>query len=471
MIISIAWKNIWRNKFRSFVVLFAIAVGLVAGILSVAIMNGALRDRIKIAIKTEVGSIQLHRADFLNNAEPDKTMDNAGEIIKEIEENQDVIAVSGRLKLEAMINGGHGPRGAMVLGVNPDSEKKVSDLYSYIPDSLGGWFNTDLRNPIIISSRLAEKLKVGLNNKVQLDFVNKQGEAIAAIFRVCGIFKTNNSLYDEMKVFVENSTLQKILGFEENEFHQIVLLTKEDADLDSISTGLKRKYSAFSINSNTLQNLGNLKVDSAVIAYFTENQTESRLSYSFMQELLRESPVELSSQTQKDILRAFESGVSVMTWEDAAPEMALTSYWMDWLLYIFVGIILLALGFGIVNTMLMVVLERVKEFGMLMAIGMNRRRVYMMVVLETVFLSLAGGVTGIAISSILISWLSNSGINLVSLADGFNSMGYSTLIYPYIGFEDYIKIVIMVILTGVVSALYPAWKAIRLNPADAVRSE
>ena len=119
----------------------------------------------------------------------------------------------------------------------------------------------------------------------------------------------------------------------------------------------------------------------------------------------------------------------------------------------------------------MVVLERVKELGMLMAIGMNRRRVYRMVLTETVVLSLVGGVVGILLSSLAIWWMSINGIDLSMMSDGLNAMGYSTKIYPSIGVDSYIKVVLMVVLTGILAALYPAYKAVKLNPAEAVRSE
>ena len=75
---------------------------------------------------------------------------------------------------------------------------------------------------------------------------------------------------------------------------------------------------------------------------------------------------------------------------------------MNYYLFIFLIIILLALGFGIVNTMLMAVLERVKELGMLMAIGMNRKRVFRMIMLETVFLGLTGAMVGTMLCPYLV---------------------------------------------------------------------
>ena len=110
MIFTISWKNIWRNKQRSLVVIFAIAVGLWAGISSVAMMRGTLIQRVDSAISNEVSSLQLHRVEFLDNNETDYTIANADSLMEIIGAYPGVKAVSKRLKTEAMVNSGHGPR-------------------------------------------------------------------------------------------------------------------------------------------------------------------------------------------------------------------------------------------------------------------------------------------------------------------------------------------------------------------------
>ena len=92
---------------------------------------------------------------------------------------------------------------------------------------------------------------------------------------------------------------------------------------------------------------------------------------------------------------------------------------------IFMALILAALAFGIVNTMLMSVLERTRELGMLAAIGMNRRRIFMMIMLESIFLSIVGGFAGMAVSGIVIAITGRTGINLVKYSEGMEAFGYS----------------------------------------------
>ncbi|HSH52462.1 MAG TPA: FtsX-like permease family protein, partial [Bacteroidales bacterium] len=184
--------------------------------------------------------------------------------------------------------------------------------------------------------------------------------------------------------------------------------------------------------------------------------------------LLNENNME---QEIADQLKAALPNLEVMSWLEIMPDMKMMNESMNLMMYIFVVIILLALGFGIVNTMLMVILERIKEIGMLMAVGMNKIRVFTMIVLETVFLSITGGIAGIVLAVILTAITNKTGLNLSLWAEGLNSLGFDAVIYPEIGFEAVIVVTFLVILTGVIAAIYPAGKAIKLKPADALRIE
>jgi len=153
------------------------------------------------------------------------------------------------------------------------------------------------------------------------------------------------------------------------------------------------------------------------------------------------------------------------------PDMQMMNKSMDLSMYIIVGIILAALGFGIVNTMLMVVLERIKEIGMLMAVGMNKLRIFLMIMLETVLLSLTGGVTGIALALLLVKITSNTGINLSFYSQGLEAYGFDSVIFPKIDISIILQITLLVIFVGIIASIYPARKALKLNPAEALRSD
>jgi ABC-type lipoprotein release transport system permease subunit len=157
-------------------------------------------------------------------------------------------------------------------------------------------------------------------------------------------------------------------------------------------------------------------------------------------------------------------------WSEIQPYISFITDYMDIMMGIFMLIILAALGFGIVNTMLMVILERTKELGMLMAIGMTKKRVFAMIMFETIFLALVGAFFGELISMFLIKYFGVAGIDISSLAEGMESIGYSAITYPVLEFFRYFQITVMVIITGICASVYPSIKALKLNPAEALRT-
>ena len=137
----------------------------------------------------------------------------------------------------------------------------------------------------------------------------------------------------------------------------------------------------------------------------------------------------------------------------------------------FILIILLGLCFGIINTMLMAVLERTKEIGMLMAIGMNKRRIFSMIILESVMLTVTGGIFGIGLGALITKFFETTPINLSMFSEGLESYGYAAVVYTSLKPEMLVIISILVVITGLLSAIYPARKALKLNPAEATRTD
>jgi len=158
----------------------------------------------------------------------------------------------------------------------------------------------------------------------------------------------------------------------------------------------------------------------------------------------------------------------VQTWKELSPQIALLTGVMDQMMYIIIGIILLALMFGIINTMLMAVLERQREFGMLMAIGMNKPRVFFMILLESVMLTCAGIPAGILLAIGTVGYLSKHGIDLSSISKALSQFGFSNIIYPDLQHSVFLPIILMTAFTAVLSAIYPAIKALRFKPAEAI---
>ncbi|HLF53077.1 ABC transporter permease [Flavobacterium sp.] len=161
--------------------------------------------------------------------------------------------------------------------------------------------------------------------------------------------------------------------------------------------------------------------------------------------------------------------LEIQNWKEIAPELGYTVSVGDKMMFIFMGIILLALGFGIVNTMMMAVLERTRELGMLMALGMNKFKIFMMIVLETFFLIIAGCPFGILLALITIGITQRTGIDFSQYSDAYSSFGYSSVFYPSLSARQFFIMIILVLITAFVSALFPARRALRLNPAESLK--
>lgn len=406
LIWNIAWKNLWRNKTRSAIVMCAVAIGIFGGAYAGAIMYGIAGQKITTAIENEVSHIQLHNPKFLENREMNYTIPDAEGKAEMIRRIPGVKSVSVRTEINGMVFSPNSSTGVKIIGVDPQNEKQVTKIYERICDSCGNYFEEAKKNPVVISKKMAEKLKVKLNSKIIVRFQAINGEIVESAFKVCGIYRTNNSGFDQFVIFTRQSDLAAILE-QEGIYHEIAVLLDDHAEIKKIREQIKTAF----------------------------------------------------------------PGLSVLTWDELEPDLWILTSTMNKMMYVIVAIILLALAFGIVNTMLMVVFERTRELGMLMAIGMNKAKLFRMILLETILLSLTGGVAGLFFTWILVLITARTGLDFSSVREGFESFGYDSVIYPVVNTGYFLVIIILVVLTGIFSSIYPARKALSLRPADAVRFE
>jgi putative ABC transport system permease protein len=183
--------------------------------------------------------------------------------------------------------------------------------------------------------------------------------------------------------------------------------------------------------------------------------------------LLKSNDDEAMYALQED-LQVHEQN-AVDTWRETEPELALAIESFNLAMTILVLIFFLAVALGIVNTMLMAILERVREIGMLMAIGMNRLKIFMMFMLETLFLSLVGAPLGLLLGYILISVAGHYGVDLSLFGEGLSDLGFSSMVYPELEASKYLLLTAEIFLIALVASIIPARRALKLNPATAVR--
>ncbi len=175
-------------------------------------------------------------------------------------------------------------------------------------------------------------------------------------------------------------------------------------------------------------------------------------------------------ESTQENLRKKYPGLLVQSWKEISPETELMVTSINQYTYIIIIIIMLALAFGIVNTMLMAVLERTREMGMMMALGLNRRKMVALIFSETLFLTVAGAPPGILLAWLGIDYFSREGIDISAFSkEAMSSFGFESVIYPEFPYGNIPVITLIVIITAMLSAVLPAVKALRLVPVEALR--
>jgi putative ABC transport system permease protein len=401
MLLTLAWRNIWRNKKRSLIIISAVAVGLCCGLFASAAMFGMWDSMINTTIDRDIGHFQIHSKSFEDEKLVTDTIPGFENIMSRLKATKYVTGVSSRILIEGMASSATTSNGVRILGINPETEKKVTSIYKHIIK--GNYFGETWKNQIVIGEKLADNLGLREKSKIVLGFQGIDGSIIYGAFRVTGIFRSESSTFDKSNVFVKEDDLLKLINSNKIS-NEIVVRLSSVQQVDSVYIAIKNKY----------------------------------------------------------------SNLSVKYWGEVAPE--LNFYYQSVVLQsnIFVGIILFALLFGITNTMLMSVMERVREFGVLMAVGMKRSRVFFMIIMETISLSFIGGVVGLILALILIEYFGSVGINLSAFTEGLSQWSLGTQLYTSLPFSFYPPLVLMILVTAVISAFYPALKAIKLKPATAI---
>jgi len=402
LIPKIAWRNVWRSKARSFVVIGAVAIGIWALIFMLGFVRGIVYGYIQKAIDQETSHLQMHHPDFLEDREIKFVIPEATGLARHIRETPEVKAVSARILINAMVSTAHGVRGLQITGVDPMAEVVTTTIPTQIVD---GVFFSDGRNEIVLSRTVAEKLNTGLRKKVVVTFQNVDNNITSAAFRVSGIFSSGSKMIDETRAYVRTTDILPLTGLAESSAHEIAILLHQADSTES------------------------LKARIAGLAPNTEVQTYREISPD---------------------LDLFDSQIQIN-------------------MIIMTIIIMLALIFGIVNTMLMAVLERIRELGMLMAIGMTRIRVFLMIVWETVFVAMIGAPIGLILGYITMRLLRDTGIDLSMWSKGLSQFGMSTMVYPSLNFKSYVFIAGAIMVTALIASVYPSLKAIRLRPVEALR--
>lgn len=184
----------------------------------------------------------------------------------------------------------------------------------------------------------------------------------------------------------------------------------------------------------------------------------------------------LHDMTQTDALvpmleEIFGREVKIRSWHQIQPMLSTMIHSMDVMNQVVLIIFVVAMMFGIVNIMLMSVYERVQEFGVLMAIGMQKHKIFMLIVMEALLLGTAGSCIGISLSAVMIYGLGVFGIPLGKMAEGLGAYGIDTILYPSVSYGEYRFILVAVLVASVIAAIYPAQQILKQTAVEAMSNK
>jgi len=401
---QVAWRNIWRNPRRTAVILTAIIIGVWSMVFLGALMQGMLVAMVENGIATLTGDAQIHKQGYRS----DPVVENS------MTEPDEVAAALARLlpadaKWTARIRVGAVANNARhssgLTMVGVDPEREAE--ISFIgPEAIveGRWLDDDDEHGIVVGKSLTDKFETKLGHKLLLMSQDTNKEIASRSFRIVGIFRAEFESTEKQFAFVTRPAAEEMLGL--------------DGAFSEICIRIEDHYAA------------------------------------------------------KDIVDKLKAALpetyEINTWRELSPILDAYLELNNIFVYIWYLVVFIAMGFGIVNTTLMAVFERMREFGLLKALGMKPWWIIREVLLESFFLLLLGIAAGNALG-LLSSWaLSGAGIDLSAMAAGVEFSGMPRIIYPAVQGKDILAANLVVLVLGLLVSLYPASKAARFTPVEAL---
>ena len=402
-VLTLSWRNLWRNRRRTGIMLGAIAVGVWAMIFMTALMRGMVDDMLNQGIRNLPGHVQIQHPEFLDDPNVVNSIDQAsGELLAALERGG-AYAWAYRIRVPAVIASERDSRGVNLVGIEPASEARITGLPAQITD--GRFLESNDDPGLVIGARLAERLETRLGKRVVVMSQDPDNNIAERGFRVVGIYRAEIAAQEEFNVYAARGTLQQLLGIG-GRVSQIVLVDEDYRNVESL---------------------------------------------------------------YRRIAAAAPPGIEVKPWYEIDKYLAVMFNMMDGFVLVWVIIIFLALSFGLVNTLVMAVFERIREIGLIQALGMRPGLIVYQILLESLLLLLLDLAAGNLLALITIRPLED-GLDVSAVAEGMAMMGAGSVIYPSLTLYDVVLANVVVVLLGILTSILPAWRASRLDPVRALNT-
>ena len=407
-LVSLAWRNIRRNKRRTSLTLSAMVVGVLALMLAWSIFDGNGLKMIRDQSGYFTGHLQIHQRGYDRDPSLDLTF-RADEVAAlQLEQIPGVVAAAPRLAGRALISSETNSRGVMLVGIDPGQERAVTRLHEQL--SSGQPLEAGRQGDILIGHALAKSLKIGVGDSLAVITQGLRGAFGSARYRVCGIFDTQNEAADSMQAFITLSDAHALYAAQ--------------GELTTVAVRLDDHERSMSLAPLLASQLG----------------------------------------------ERFE----VLNWKQLLPSVDQFISFHDGMVNLFMIVLMAIVAVGIANTILMSTIDRVREFGVMMAIGTSPFQVFRMVVYEGLLIAILGLCIGVVLASVPIAYFSAVGLKMGASSQAMQtlqSQGVKTteIVYPHLAWYRVWVLAAVVLVVTTLATAYPAWQTARRQPIQAMR--
>lgn len=413
LLLSMAARNVLRNRRRTAIVLAGFAFGILFAVIFTAVADDTYGRMVDLAARMGGGHVTIQHEAALEDPAPDHSLRRADALREKVATAPGVTAAAVRIRANAMLATARASEGTLLLGIDPSIETpQTLSLLEAVED--GAVFEPSDRRGMVLGDDLAAHLGVSVGKKVVVTVTDRRGEVVGVLGKVRGVFDTGAPSVDESTALATRPMLAKALGYGPDEASFVAVFLEDPRAVD-----------------------------------------------------------EAVERIERTLAGTLPPGAAVLPWYEVQPDLAAYITLDSSGLVVFEALLLLLIAAGVFNTLLVSVLERTREFGIMMAVGTPRSDVFRLVLLESLVLSLLGLAAGAILTAGPYAYLHHVGFDASVFlgSDSFDVTGVAVdpILRANIVPKKLAVIAATVVGATLLAGLYPAYRAARVEPADAIR--